>query len=620
MRTIIDIIENGVVCLAKGIGWILGFGCEEEGNDMNVRLEKTAVYNGVANTSVTVSDNILDEFRKTVGKCRPETGGMLACSNDMNIIDTWCFDRKSVNTSASYSYDVQEMSEQFKKWKENNIRSVGFVHSHPSSYRHPSYDDIATARALMKFFKNDFFYLPIIISNKKGFFTMYFFVVRQVGLHLNVNLDYVQKATADGYESIPFRHWEENYIIKDVEEYYNRVNGGEDEPESIDAGVAKTISDRLVARPVYTQGNKPIDTKPFAPTYALARPISYYGMPYGRVIIKEDQMKKTETPHAKQAVNNTDYFKRLEGVYPEKVLDKVIVCVGTGGARTVLENMARNGFHNFILIDGDKISPSNIATQGVFISEMGMWKTEAIRVRINDINPDANVICVNRFLNDDFTDDEFRECLRNFQGKVSTDYLVLGCCDTFEGNRRSSELSLKYGLPYIGAGMYQQGLAAEVIFTYPGVTPSCPRCMLRSRYEAYEEEGYKNDVTSAGCPTFATERLNTLIGFISIMILMHGDAPESPYNKMLDEVKDRNFVWIRMSPYLSKSELGIGIFDRVFGAPDTSKYTFMDEALWIPQHPDSPEFGEKPCKLCGGVGDLRRLKYKWADTRKIEYR
>ena len=119
-------------------------------------------------------------------------------------------------------------------------------------------------------------------------------------------------------------------------------------------------------------------------------------------------MKKTETPHAKQAVNNTDYFKRLEGVYPEKVLDKVIVCVGTGGARTVLENMARNGFHNFILIDGDKISPSNIATQGVFISEMGMWKTEAIRVRINDINPDANVICVNRFLNDDFTDDEFR--------------------------------------------------------------------------------------------------------------------------------------------------------------------------------------------------------------------
>lgn len=555
MRTIIDVIGDGAVCLAKGIGRVLGFGSEEkEKDDTNKKLKKADDYNGVANTSITVSNNVLDEFRKTVGKCRPETGGMLACSNDTNIIDTWCFDRKSVNTSASYSYDVQEMSEQFKKWKEDKIRSVGFVHSHPSSYRQPSYDDIATARALMKFFKNDFFYLPIIISDKKGFFTMYFFTVRQIGIHLNVNLDFVQKATADGYKLIPFRRWEENYLIKDVESYYNRVNCEEEKPEINDAGAAKS-----------------------------------------------------------------DYFKRLEGVYPEKVLDKVIVCVGTGGARTILENMARNGFRNFILIDGDKISPSNIATQGVFISEMGMWKTEAIRARISDINPDANVVCVNRFLNDDFTDDEFREYLCNFQKKVPTDYLVLGCCDTFDGNKRSSELSLKYGLPYIGAGMYQQGLAAEIIFTYPGVTPSCPRCMLRSRYEAYEEEGYENDVTSAGCPTFATERLNTLIGFISIMILMYGDAPESPYNKMLDEVKDRNFVWIRMSPYLSKSELGIGIFDRVFSAPDTSKYTFMDETLWIPQHPDSPEYREKPCKLCGGVGDLRRLKYKWTDTRKIKY-
>lgn len=44
---------------------------------------------------------------------------------------------------------------------------------------------------------------------------------------------------------------------------------------------------------------------------------------------------------------------------------------------------------------------------------------------------------------------------------------------------------------------------------------------------------------------------------------------------------------------------------------------FFDETLWIPQHPDSPEYGEETCKLCGGVGDLRKLKYKWDDTRNI---
>lgn len=585
----------GVDYMIKGLRTIMGINKEE--TDMYVKkdiLNASSVFNGVANTTVCITENVLDEFRTTVGKHRPETGGMLACSSDLNKIDTWRFDQKSVNTSASYSYDVDEMSLQFKQWKDKGVRSVGFVHSHPATYKQPSYDDIATARALMKFFKNDFFYLPIIISDKKGFFTMYFFVVRQVGMHLNVNLDFVQKATTNGYEMIPFRAWEENYSISEVESYYKRVNGENDEENHSTQQVVASSRDAQSVTTKSIASIQPINRTNYCRMGMKSYPLAVND---GNVIKRE-------------------YFKRLEGVYPDKVLDKVVICVGTGGARTVLENLARNGFRNYILIDGDKISPSNIATQGVFISEMGKWKTEAIRSRILDINPDAKVICVNRFLDDEFSDEEFDMCLKNFRGKRTTDYLILGCCDTFNGNKRSSELSLKFGLPYIGAGMYQQGLAAEVIFTYPGVTPSCPRCMLKSRYEAYEE-GYKNDVTSEGCPTFATERLNTLIGFVSIMLLMYKEAPNSPYNRMLDEVKDRNFVWVRMSPYLSSSDLGIGLFDRVLGTQETSRYTFFDETLWIPQHPDSPEHGEETCKLCGGVGDLRKLKYKWDDTRKI---
>lgn len=609
-----SLFSMGIDYLIKGIHSIMGIDKEE--TDMYVKKDilKSGVFNGVANTTVCIAENVLDEFRATVGKHRPETGGMLACCSDLNKIDTWRFDQKSVNTSASYSYDVDEMSLQFKQWKEKGVRSVGFVHSHPATYKQPSYDDIATARTLMKFFKNDFFYLPIIISDRKGFFTMYFFVVRQVGLHLNVNLDYVQKATADGYEMVPFRAWEENYSIREVESYYKRVNGETDEAyhntqHVVNSGreVQSVIKNPMASiQPISMANHYQMNKGAYALAVNGGNGVNYPITQFENGAVKMKDESRT----------TSEYFKRLEGVYPTKVLDKVVICVGTGGARTVLENMARNGFCNYILIDGDKISPSNIATQGVFISEMGKWKTEAIRSSILDINPNAKVICVNRFLDNEFSDEEFEVCLKNFRGKRPTDYLVLGCCDTFNGNKRSSELSLKFGLPYIGAGMYQQGLAAEVIFTYPGVTPSCPRCMLKSRYEAYED-GYKNDVTSAGCPTFATERLNTLIGFISIMMLMYKEAPNSPYNRMLDEVKDRNFVWVRMSPYLSSSDLGIGLFDRVLGTQETSRYTFFDETLWIPQHPDSPEHGEETCKLCGGVGDLRKLKYKWTDTRKI---
>lgn len=322
----------------------------------------------------------------------------------------------------------------------------------------------------------------------------------------------------------------------------------------------------------------------------------------------------------KPAHNNPNdaYFQRIKGVFPENVLDKVIIVVGVGGARTVLENLARHRFRNFIPIDGDKIAPSNVATQGVFISEMGMYKPEAIRNRILDINPEANVLCVNRFLDDTISDEDFTELLAHFPGRKPTDYLILGCTDSFEANTRAALLSLKYGIPYIGAGVYQGGLAAEVTFHYPGVTPSCPRCLLRDRFEAYEN-GYKNDVTSVGCSSFVTERVNTLIGQLCLMMLMYQEAPDSPYNTMLDAVSNRNFAWVRMSPYLGTSELGIRLFDRVFSDAEISRYTFMDETLWIPQHPDSPEYGEEPCKLCSGSGDLRDLYMKWPDTRKVSF-
>ena len=552
-------------CLEKGWGGMEGLsaGKREGERSMKIeqagkRAEKTAESFGAA---PRFSRQVLDEFRKTVGVFPVETGGMLACSQDMDLVDVWYFDKKSRNTRASYSYDVEDLSAQFWVWKAKGYRSTGFVHSHPAGCIRPSYEDIATAWALMRFFQNDFFYLPILMSRANGRFTLYCYVVRKVEACLQVKLEYVLQAVTDGYEQKPFFRWSKSYDAKQLERYYHKANG---EPTN-EAEIEKEGRSR---EPVY-QG-----------------------------------LDSCTDP----------CFQRLSGMYPEAVLEKVIVCVGTGGARSYLENMARNGFRNYILLDGDTVAPSNIATQGVFRSEIGRYKTEAIRDRIRDINPHATVLCVNRFLDDHMTDQEFKGYLDHFPGREPTDYLILGCTDRFEANTRSALLSLQLGIPYLGAGMYQNGLAAEMIFTYPGVTASCPRCLLRSRFEAYEK-GYINQVTSAGCTTFATERLNTLLGYVSIMMLMYHAAPGSPYHTMLDGVRDRNFVWIRLSPYLGSSELGIGLFDRVFQDPAVSRYTFMDETLWLPQHPDGPQYGEKTCKLCGGTGDLWSLRGKWSDTR-----
>ncbi|MDY5957299.1 MAG: ThiF family adenylyltransferase [Frisingicoccus sp.] len=551
MKQIVRLIENGLSRVAYGLDSVMSFfsfDCDEDLTEGEKTMEAMQ-EKGIPDKTIKFSTNVLDDFRKNVGKYRAETGVMIASSKDSRLIDECYFDVHSRNTSGTFYYDVESMSEVFREWKANGYETNGIYHSHPIGCIRPSYHDISTALLHLRFFELDYFYLPIFQNERRGFYTMYFYVVRQETDRLNVNLEYVLKATEDGYVYAPFKKWNRDYSIKQLDAYRDGIN------------------------------------------------------------------RQTENVVNKEAENNR-YFTKVQTLYPDHVLDKVIICIGTGGARSALENFARCGFRNYILMDADIVSPSNVATQGVFISEMGKKKVEVIRRHIQDINPDARVVCVDRFLDNNMSDEEFKSYMDMFPGRKPTDYLILGCTDNFEAQKRSSVLALKYGTPYLAAMMYKAGAAAELIFVYPGVTESCPRCLLGSRFEKYEN-GFENDVDSSACTIFATERMNALKGYIALMLLMYHEAPGNVFNDMLDSVKDRNFVQIRLNPNV-KDILGIGIFDRVFTGAE--RYTFMDETVWIPQKPDHPSNGYETCKLCGGTGHLEELYMKWPDTRNINTR
>lgn len=522
--------------------------------------KRKALITDSAPQSILFSERVLDAFRRDVGRFKPETGGMLASTKDKDTIDRCYFDIHSNNSSGTFYYDVEHMSEVYREWKSKGYITNGIYHSHPIGAIRPSYHDISTALLHLDFFKLDYFYLPIFQPRYNGQYRMYFYVVHMKETRLEVILEYVVKAEPTGYVYEKAKEWHMSYSIPELRAYRRMIEQPKEE----------------IHNPLRIHKNKLISR------------------------------------------TNNDYFSKVRSLYPDKVLEKVIVCVGTGGARSFLENMARGGFKNFVLIDADVVSASNIATQGVFISEIGRKKVEVIRDRIMDINPNAKVLCIDRFLDDSMSDKEFKGYLDSFPNKKSKDYLILGCTDNFEAQKRSSFLAMKYGMPYIAAMMYENGAAAELIFVYPGVTESCPRCLLRDRFEKYEN-GFVNNVDSSACPIFATERMNSIKGYLALMILMYREAPGNRFNTLLDEVKDRNFVEIRMDPHLKDSKLGIGLFDRVFEV--ASKYTFMDETIWIPQHPDRPEYGEEPCLLCGGTGDLRKIQDKWrnTDTRRIRF-
>lgn len=63
---------------------------------------------------------------------------------------------------------------------------------------------------------------------------------------------------------------------------------------------------------------------------------------------------------------------------------------GVGGY--VVEALARSGVGFFVLVDSDKVSLSNINRQIIATrSTIGQYKTDVMRERILDINPDASV-------------------------------------------------------------------------------------------------------------------------------------------------------------------------------------------------------------------------------------
>lgn len=561
--------------IAAGVESICSFACDALDTIMDpIGREETDELESIPKPTVRISQDVLDNFRKNVGRYTPETGGLLGSTEDEMCVDICHFDRHSRNTLGTFYYDVPSMSEVFRAWRDKGFTTNGIYHSHPRGCIRPSYHDISTALLHIRFFKLAYFYLPIFQPKKKGLFTMLFYIVNKQDGNLIVTLDYVLKATEEGYELQPFKEWREAYSIRELDQYRSSID------------------------------QKQTASKRFAPSADDTACTSY-----------SEEVSSMNNTVNHTAASTPDYFSKVKSLYPDRVLDKVIVCIGTGGARSFLENCARSGFRNFILMDKDTVGATNIATQGVFISEMGKKKVEVIRDRILDINPNAHVVCVDRFLDDFMSDEEFKGYLDIFPNRRPTDFLILGCTDNFEAQKRSSMLALKYGTPYLAAMMYAGGAAAELIFTYPGVTESCPRCLLRDRFEKYEH-GFQNDVDSSACPIFATERMNATKGYIALMLLMYHEDPTSPYNDMLDQVANRNFVWIRLNPQLKDSALGIGLFDRIFaGVP--KRFTFMDETLWVPQHPDT----DPPCKMCGGTGDLRELALKWReiDTRQIQF-
>ncbi len=107
-------------------------------------------------------------------------------------------------------------------------------------------------------------------------------------------------------------------------------------------------------------------------------------------------MEKQDTIYTRtEMMLGTDAVERLKSAH--------VAVFGVGGVGGfTAEALARAGVGSISLIDSDRVAVSNINRQIIAThSNVGMYKTEAMKARIADINPECTVTVYNQFYSEE---------------------------------------------------------------------------------------------------------------------------------------------------------------------------------------------------------------------------
>ncbi|MCM1449483.1 MAG: ThiF family adenylyltransferase [Clostridiales bacterium] len=154
-----------------------------------------------------------------------------------------------------------------------------------------------------------------------------------------------------------------------------------------------------------------------------------------------------------------DIFSRNTGILESDImLKKGVVIIGCGsvGSFVALE-LARAGVGRFFLIDMDILSYHNICRHQCGILDVGKYKTTALRERILQINPKAEVHVSHKRIQD--------VPLAEIEPFCTPDAIVVGCADNREGDYYAAQLLAKpNGMPFISIGCWERAFAGEIFY------------------------------------------------------------------------------------------------------------------------------------------------------------
>ena len=256
-----------------------------------------------------------------------------------------------------------------------------------------------------------------------------------------------------------------------------------------------------------------------------------------------------------------------------------------GGANGLARDLVHSGLGAVTLVDFDRIDASNPARQDFYTTDLGRYKVEATAENLRKINPEVQV----EYYMHDYCALSRQEHDNLF---AHTDLFIFAT-DFFPAQARGNIEALRLGIPAIWIGLYKGGKAGEVVFSIPGKTNACFRCICGKRYHAFQVG--KANVPSTGGTILDLHLVDAIVGQVAVGILT--DGADNRMGKLIDKLGNRNFMQIKIDPdyrlgnkdifaqYLGNHPANFSFttiappVERDGNCPDCSKYQVANEAL-----------------------------------------
>lgn len=165
------------------------------------------------------------------------------------------------------------------------------------------------------------------------------------------------------------------------------------------------------------------------------------------------------------------------------MLDKTVVLVGVGSVGSYFAlQMARSGVGHFALIDTDTLEIHNICRHQCGWEDLGRYKVDAVRDRVLNINPHAEVVTFRGTIQD-MLDSEIMPYL-------GRDTLIVGGGDNRASSAYACSLACKTDSAFVSVSCWTRAYAGEVFYWQSGHDLSCYECAFENLITADRPESH----------------------------------------------------------------------------------------------------------------------------------